>query len=116
MSVSVLRIEWSTGMVGEDGVSVGGLGLLREEENRTSREYLVHIGMVGSHRVCIVILFGVWGPRLETFIFTSLRKPLNLSKTQFLYTRIFGRFIAESCSALSPLPVQNKHSTITASK
>lgn len=100
-------------MVGEDGVSVGGLGMLREEENRTSREYLVHIGMTGSHRVCRVIFFGVWEPRLETFIFTILRKPLNFSKTRFLHTRIFGRFIAESCSALSPVPVQNKHSTIS---
>ena len=56
-------------MVGEDDLSAESLGLLREKENRTSRERLFHTGTAGSRWVCRGILFGGWGPGLETLFY-----------------------------------------------
>lgn len=51
-------------------------------------------------------------PELETLFYSQDFENVIYPETQFPPTRIAGRFVAKLYSALTPVPVQNKHSTI----
>lgn len=98
-----VRIQWSAGVFGEDDLSAGSLGLLtggrEREQGESIYSTLAWRGHTGSAEASS-LESGSLGLKLCS-IFMILRASLNLSETQFLHTRIVGRFITELCSAFS---------------